>query len=179
MKRFNILSIVVIVIMILTMVMLVIAKGPVGDTITINWLEDAERYNAEDLLLSSWTDDPLGPAELIKTGKAYHFADINEYYNDPEIEFSGSLVISATGKLSGHATYISGRSGLPIRDRFKGEVIVDTEALTMVGTYTQWSYAFGTEEDVLSSYPGAIKDEDGEEEPCWWLVGYTEYVAHE
>lgn len=179
MKRFNILSIVVILIMILTMVMLVIAKGPVGDTITINWLEDAERYNAEDLLLSSWANDPLGPAELIKTGKAYHFADIAEYYNQPLENLKGSLVISGAGQLSGHATYISPRSGLPIRDRFKGEVTIDTEAETMVGTYAQWSYAFGTEGDVLSSYPGAIKDEDGEEEPCWWLVGYTEYVAHE
>ena len=179
MKRFNILSIVVIAIMILTMVMLVIAKGPVGDTITINWLEDAERYNAEGLLLNSWTDDPLGPAELIQTGKAYHFADIQEYYNQPLENLSGSLVISGAGQLSGHATYTSTRSGLPIRDRFKGEVIIDTEAFTMVGTYAQWSYAFGTEEEVLYWYPGAIKDEDGEEEPCWWLVGYTEYVAHE
>ena len=179
MKRFNILSIVVILIMILTMVMLVIAKGPVGDTITINWLEDAERYNAEDLLLSSWTDDPLGPAELIKTGKAYHFADIQEYYNWPLDNLSGSLVISGAGQLSGHATYISPRSELPIRDRFKGEVAVNPDDGTMVGTYAQWSYAFGTEDEVLGWYPGAIKDEDGEEEPCWWLVGYTEYVAHE
>ena len=181
MKRFNILSIVVIVIMILTMVMLVIAKGPVGDIITINWIEDAERYNAEGSLLSSWTDDPLGPAELIKTGKAYHFADIQEYYNWPLDNLSGSLVISGAGQLSGHATYTSPSSGLPIKDRFKGEVEikVDDSEGTMIGTYAQWSYAFGTEEDVLSSYPGAIKDEDGEEEPCWWLVGYTEYVAHE
>jgi len=161
------------------MVMLVIAKGPVGDTITINWLEDAERYNAEDLLLSSWTDDPLGPAELIKTGKAYHFADIQEYYNWPLDNLSGSLVISGAGQLSGHATYISPRSELPIRDRFKGEVAVNPDDGTMVGTYAQWSYAFGTEDEVLGWYPGAIKDEDGEEEPCWWLVGYTEYVAHE
>jgi len=130
----------------------VMAKGPVGETVTINWLEDAERRNPDGSLLSSWTDDPIGPADLVRTGKAYHFASIQEYYNYPGLEnLSGSLVISGAGKLSGHAKYTSPASGLPIRDRFQGEVTIDADALTMEGTYTQWSYAFGARDEVLAS----------------------------
>jgi len=180
MKKFNVFSTVTIII-ILVMVTLAMAKGPVGEIITISWCEDAVRHNAIGDVTGEWEDDPLGPAELIQTGKAYHFADIATFWNYYPLEnLEGKVVISAAGQLSGHATYVSPASGLPIRDRFKGEVEIniDDPEVTMIGTYTQWSYAFGTEEDVLSSYPGAIKDEDEEEEPCWWLVGYTEYTAH-
>ena len=152
----------------------VMAKGPVGEAVTISWLEDAIRYNPDGSIKSSWTDDPLGPAVLVQTGKAFHFADIQEYYNWPLENLSGSLVISGGGKLSGHATYTSPSSGLPIRDRFKGEVIIDTDTGAMVGTYTQWSYAFGPEDEVLPKYPTAVPTD---EEGCWF-IGYTEYVAH-
>ena len=56
----------------------VLAKGPAGETVTISWLEDATRYNPDGSLKGSWVDDPLGPADLVRTGKAYHFADIRE-----------------------------------------------------------------------------------------------------
>ena len=156
----------------------VAAKGPVGETVTINWLEDADRYGGDGTHLSSWTDDPLGPADLVRTGKAYHFASIQEYYNYPGLEnLSGSLVISGAGKLSGHAKYTSPASGLPIRDRFQGEVTIDADAGTMVGTYTQWSYAFGPREDVLASYPQAVPA--NKQGAGWWFIGYTNYTAHQ
>ena len=186
MKKFNVFSTVMIIVMILVIATLAMAKGPVGETISIRWCEDAIRYNTIGEEIGSWTNDPippidLDPATLVQTGKAYHFADIQEYYNWPLENLGGSLVVSGAGQLSGHATYVSSKSGLPIRDRFKGEVeiIIGDPVGTMIGTYTQWSYAFGTEEEVLYWYPGAIRDEDEEEDPCWWFVGYTEYVAHE
>ena len=155
----------------------VMAKGPVGATVTINWLEDAVRYNPDGSEKSSWIDDPLGPADLVRTGKAYHFATIQEYYNYPGLEnLTGSLVMSGSGRLSGHATYTSPASGLPIRDRLKGEVTVDPDAGTMVGTYTQWSYAFGPRDEVLTSYPNAVPAK--KQGSGWWLIGYTEYTAH-
>ena len=153
------------------------AKGPVGEIVTVSWLEDAERYGGDGTLLSTWTDDPLGPADLVQTGKAYHFADILEYYNYPLENLSGSLVISGAGKLSGHATYTSPASGLPIRDRFQGEVTIDADEGTMVGTYTQWSYAFGPRDDVLGSYPQAVPAK--KQGSGWWFIGYTDYIAHE
>ncbi len=160
----------------LVMAMPAAAKGPVGETVTVLWLEDASRYSPDDSLLSSWTNDPIGPADLVRTGKAYHFASIQEYYNYPGLEnLSGSLVISGAGKLSGHAKYTSPASGLPIRDRFRGSVTIDAE--TMVGTYTQWSYAFGPREDVLDSYPQAVPAQ--KEGSGWWFIGYTEYNAHQ
>ncbi len=154
----------------------VMAGGPGGQTVTIDWLEDAERYDGDGTLLSSWTDDPLGPADLVQTGKAYHFADIQEYYNWPLQNLSGSLVISGAGKLSGHATYTSPASGLPIRDRFQGEVNIDADAETMEGTYTQWSYAFGAKDEVLDSYPQAVPA--NKQGTGWWFIGYTVYIAH-
>jgi len=155
----------------------VLAKGPVGETITVNWLEDAVRYSPDGSVLSSWTDDPLGPADLVRTGKAYHFAAIQEYYNWPLENLSGSLVISGAGKLSGHATYTSPASGLPIKDRFQGEVTINADALTMEGTYTQWSYAFGTRDAVLGSYPNAVPAK--KQGSGWWFIGYTDYTAHQ
>jgi len=156
----------------------VMAKGPVGETVTISWLEDAVRYSPDGSTLSSWIDDQLGPADLVRTGKAYHFASIQEYYNYPGLEdLSGSLVISGAGKLSGHATYTSPASGLPIRDRFRGSVTIDADAGTMVGTYTQWSYAFGARDEVLASYPGAVPA--NKQGAGWWFIGYTEYNAHQ
>lgn len=152
------------------------AKGPVGETVTISWLEDAVRYNGDGSVHSSWTDDPLGPADLVRTGKAYHFADIQEYYNYPLENLSGSLVISGAGKLSGHATYTSPASGLPIRDRFQGEVTIDADEETMEGTYTQWSYAFGAKDEVLASYPQAVPAK--KQGSGWWFIGYTDYIAH-
>lgn len=153
------------------------AKGPVGETVTISWLEDADRYSPDGSILSSWTDDPIGPADLVRTGKAYHFASIQEYYNYPGLQnLSGSLVISGAGKLSGHAKYTSPASGLPIRDRFKGEVTIDADEGTMVGTYTQWSYAFGARDEVLASYPQAVPA--NKQGSGWWFIGYTEYTAH-
>jgi len=151
------------------------AKGPVGETVTISWLEDAGRYSPDGSLLNSWTDDPIGPATLVRTGKAYHFS-IQEYYNQPLENLSGSLVISGAGKLSGHAKYTSPASGLPIRDRFQGEVTIDADALTMVGTYTQWSYAFGARDEVLDSYPQAVPAK--KQGSGWWFIGYTDYIAH-
>ncbi|TKJ46995.1 hypothetical protein CEE34_06085 [Candidatus Aerophobetes bacterium Ae_b3a] len=155
----------------------VMAKGPVGEIITIHWLEDAVRYNPDGSEKASWTNDPLGPADLVRTGKAYHFDTIQEYYNYPGLEnLSGSLVISGSGRLSGHARYTSPASELPIRDRFKGQVTVDPDAGTMVGTYTQWSYAFGSEADVHGSYPKAVPAK--KQGSGWWFIGYTDYTAH-
>jgi len=155
----------------------VMAKGPVGEIISISWFEDAVRYNPDGSVITSWSNDPLGPADLVRTGKAYHFATIQEYYNYPGLEnLSGSLVISGSGRLSGHATYTSPASGLPIRDRFKGEVTVDPDAGTMVGIYTQWSYAFGPRDEVLAGYPNAVPAK--KQGSGWWFIGYTEYTAH-
>jgi len=151
------------------------AKGPVGETVVIYWLEDCVRYNPDGSETSSWTDDPLGPATLVQTGKAYHFASIGDYYNWPLENLSGSLIISGGGNLSGHATYTSPRSGLPIRDRFQGQVSI--EEGTVVGTYTQWSYAFGPKADVLEWYPAAVPA--GKEGSGWWFIGYSMYYAHE
>lgn len=176
MKRFSILSTVVAVVVMLAMVTPAMAKGPVGETVTINWLEDAVRYYPDGSVHSNWTDDPLGPADLVQTGKAYHLADIQGWYNQELPNLSGSLVISGAGKLSGHATYTSAFSGLPIRERFKGEVTIDADAKTMEGTYTQWSYAFGPSDDVLASYPWAVPA--GKKGSGWWLVLYTDYTAH-
>jgi len=151
------------------------AKGPVGEPVTISWLEDAVRYNPDGSVESSWTNDPLGPATLVQTGKAYHFADIQQYYNYPGLEnLRGSLVISGAGKLSGHAKYTSPASQLPIRERFQGEVTIDAGA--MVGEYTQGSYAFGARDEVLDAYPQAIPAK--KQGSGWWFIGYTEYTAH-
>ena len=164
----------VVAVTLLAIVAPVVAKGPMGATLTIYWNEDAVRYNPDGSVKSSWMNDPLGPATLVQTGKAYHFADIQEYYNWPLENLDGSLVISGGGNLSGHATYTSAYSGLPIRERFQGQVSIEEER--MVGTYTQWSYAFGPKADVLEWYPAAVPA--GKEGSGWWFIGYTEYVAY-
>lgn len=173
-----------------TLVMLVLAITPVyaGPPATVAvgpWLEDGTRYNPDGTLYevpwNPWTADPNGPMDLRQTGKAYHVVDINDYYNvfAPNIP-EGHMVISGSGNLSGQAEFISSVSGLPQRDRFKGNVTVNPPSWS--GTYTQYSYAYGTEEEVKAYYPGAvIPDPEDMPEPgesAWWFIHYTEYTAY-
>lgn len=145
--------------------------------VIVSWEEDATRYYPDGTVWASWTDDPNGPMELLQTGKAYHAVNITEFYNIflPDVE--GSLVISGAGKLSGHATYTSLVSGLPIKEHFKGEVTMDLVNNTMEGNYTQYAWAFGSQEDVLTYYPNALP-EKSPEAGGWWLIGYTVYTVH-
>jgi hypothetical protein len=175
MKKFTTFGILVVLLAIFVMAAPVLAKTPTGETITIAWLEDAVRYSPDGSIRSSWTDDPLGPAMLVRTGKAYHFADIGEFYNQLLPDVRGSMVISGAGVLSGHATYTSLYSGLPIKERFRGRVTIDAGAGTMVGTYTQWAYAFGSKDAVLAYYPQAAPAGKGDR----WFIGYTDYTAHQ
>ena len=143
--------------------------------VTVTWLEDATRYNPDGTEAGQWQDDFIGPMDLHQTGKAYHALNIAQFYNVflPDIE--GSLVISGAGNLSGHVTYTSLASGLPIKERLRGNVIIDPQAGTMVGAYTQWAYAYGS--DVLSSYPNAVPA--NKQGAGWWFIGYTVYTAHQ
>ncbi len=93
----------------------------------------------------------------------------------PDVE--GSMVISGAGKLSGHATYTSLFSGLPIKELFKGDISVDPDNGTITGSYTQRAYAFGSQEDVMTYYPNSIP-EKSEKARGWWFIGYTEYTAY-
>jgi len=172
----------------LTMLVLVAAPafaGPPTNVTVGSWLEDGTRYNPDgtlfDVSWNPWTADPNGPMELRQTGKAYHVVDINDYYNAfaPNIP-EGHMVISGSGNLSGQAEYISSVSGLPMRNRFKGNVTIDPPSWS--GTYTQYSYAYGTEEEVKAYYPGAVipdsEDTPELDESAWWYIHYTEYTAY-
>ena len=151
------------------------AKGPVGETVTINWLEDAVRYNPDGSVKNSWTNDGPYSGDLVAIGKTYRFATIQEYYNTELPDLEGKLIISGSGILSGHATYTW--YGLPTRNIFHGRVTIDANAETMVGTYTQWKYVFGSRDDVLSYYPNAFPA--AKQGAGWWVVSYTDYIAHQ
>ena len=164
------------------LVLLALAAAPVAagasTMVTVTWQEDAIRYNPDGTIKSTWFNDPLGPMTLLQTGKAYHSVDIVEYYNYPGLEnVEGSLVISGGGSLAAHVTYTSPYSGLPIRDLLRGNVTVDPDAGTLAGTYTQFSYAFGSRDEVLAYYPNAVPDKEPDAKG-WWFIGYTDYVAH-
>ena len=177
MKKFAILgSILAVVALLFATVVPAMAAPP--STVTVSWEEDATRYYPDGTVWASWTDDPNGPMELLQTGKAYHAVAIAEFYNILLPDVEGSLVISGAGKLSGHATYTSLASGLPIKEHFKGDVTIDPDGGTMVGNYTQYAWAFGTAEDVLTYYPNALP-EKSPEAGGWWLIGYTVYTVHQ
>ena len=152
--------------------------------ITITWFENAIRYNAVGGENSSWFNDPLGPAILVQDNGGWCFADINEVYNafGDLIDFSGAAVISEIGVFSGYTTYISTASGLPIEDNFLGQVEIiiyeDGTSGTMVGTLTQWAYAFAeSDEDITildEKYPNAVEcAEEGK-----WFIGHTDYITY-
>jgi hypothetical protein len=170
----------------------IIVTIKVVEIITIHWLEAAVRYNALGEVTNSWSNDsvpPLDewcPAELILTDGEYHFADVKDFFNIyalPDTE--GSVFIDETGLLSGYATYTLG-NGFPCQSDFEGqvEIIIYEEAIeieevlldgTMVGTYTQWKYVFGTEEKVKAVYKEAVLCEGSEVK---WFVGHTIYFPH-
>lgn len=150
---------------------------PEEKLITITWFEDAIRYNSDGTEHSNWSNDPLGPATLIQDDGGWCFADISEYFNTTEITFEGIVFIDETGKLSGNAAYTLYE--LPTENIFVGqvEIVVDEDETsgTMVGTYTQFKYAFGTEEDILDNYPKAVECVSDEGK---WFVQYTDYIAY-
>jgi len=149
---------------------------PEEQLINITWFEDAIRYHPNGDELQRWYNDPLGPATLIQDNGGYCFANINQYFNTTEIEFEGIVFIDETGKLSGNAAYTLYE--LPTENIFIGqvEIVVDEDGTsgTMVGTYTQFKYAFGTETDILEHYPKAVECEDEGK----WFVQYTDYTAY-
>ena len=144
--------------------------------ITITWFEDAIRYNADGSSHSNWVNDELGPATLIQDDGGWCFADVKDFYNDPTLEYSGIVFIGETGNLSGNAAYTLYE--LPTENIFEGQVEIvifeDGTSGTMIGTYTQYKYAFGTEEDILEHYSKAIECIDEGK----WFVQYTDYITY-
>ena len=147
-------------------------------TITITWFEDAIRYNPNGEIIDGgiWYNDPLGPATLIQDNGGWCFADVKDFYNDPTLEYSGIVFIDETGKLSGNAAYTLYE--LPTENIFVGqvEIVVDEDETsgTMIGTYTQFKYAFGTEDEVEAIYPKAVECVDEGK----WFVQYTDYITY-
>jgi len=176
----------------------------VEGTITIRWLEDSVRFYPDNSIWYTFQNDPIPPEEaepatLILIDGGYHFADANEVYNYFDLpNFEGSAVIDGTGQLIVDTTYTSTVSGLPMKEHIEGKVEIilgeekgeviwpedpkDYDGI-MVGTYTQWAYAFGTEEEVFSGLPGFTKGYPWavpapEQGLNWWFIGHTEYIAH-
>ena len=149
---------------------------PEEKLITITWFEDATRYNADASWHSSWVNDELGPATLIQDDGGWCFADVKDFYNDPTLEYSGIVFVDETGKLSGNTAYTLYE--LPTENIFVGqvEIAVDEDGTsgTMIGTYTQFKYAFGTETDILEHYPKAVECVDEGK----WFVQYTDYTTY-
>jgi len=145
--------------------------------VTVSWLEDAIRYYPDGTVHSQWLDDPIGPMDFIKTGNAYHALDIAQFYNYyPLPELEGFMTVGGSGKLSGRATYTY--PVLPLSNRFEGNVTIDPVAETMTGTYTQYRYVFGSQEDVISIYPFAVP-EKSPNAAGWWYIGETVYTVHQ
>lgn len=151
-------------------------------TIIITWFEDAERWHPDGLYHSDWLNDPNGPATLIKDNGGWCFADVNEVYNASGdlLDFSGIVFIDETGKLSGNTTYILYE--LLTENIFVGQVEIiiyeDETSGTMVGTYTQFKYAYAESEEELEilnfRYPKAVECTDEGK----WYVQYTDYTAY-
>jgi hypothetical protein len=90
MKKFCILVIVAALAIVLGNAPVAMAKGPAGESVTIGWYEDATRYNPDGSISQSWSDDGPSSAEFIQTGKAYHLAGIQQYYNTTLAQLGGS-----------------------------------------------------------------------------------------
>ncbi len=174
MKKIAILALALSLLLVGIMAVPVLADPPT--TVTVSWLEDAIRYYPDGTVHSQWIDDPMGPMEFLKTGNAYHAVDIAQFYNYfPLPDLEGSMIISGKGNLSGRATYTY--PVLPLKNRFMGNVTIDPVARTMTGTYTQYRYVFGSQEDVIANYPYAIPEKSSKA-AGWWYIGQTDYTAH-
>ena len=151
-------------------------------TVNVWWLEDAERYGGDGTLLSSWTNDrippeqPKGVIEFTKTGQAYH-AGMEWFYNYYPLDiFSASPLVISRGRFSAWARYTSSRSSLPILDKIRGKLTIDPDLGTAYGSYVQYSYVEGIEDEgtVKFWYANAVETDD----PGVWLVGVTYYTVH-
>jgi len=151
--------------------------------ITITWFEDAERQHPDGSYHSAWTSDPNGPATLIQDDGGWCFADVNEVYNASGdlLDFSGTVFITETGVFSGHTAYYLYE--LETENIFVGQVEIivyeDGTSGTMVGTYTQFKYAYAEDDEEIeildSKYPKAIECVEDEGK---WFVQYTDYITY-
>jgi hypothetical protein len=159
-----------------------VVSATVG-TIQVWWYEDAQRYNADGTLASSWTNDripplsPIGYIEFRVTGRAYHggMEWFYNYYPLPNFSASPLVVSNGNGRFAAWARYTSPRSGLPILDKIRGSLTIDPDAGTAYGSYTQYSYIESCDgEAVQMYYPWAEATDD----PCVWYGGWTDYTVH-
>lgn len=175
-------------VLIALVLMLALATGAsvlqaAGETIQVWWYEDAVRYGADGTVQSSWTNDQIPPAspvgyiEFRVTGNAYH-AGMEWFYNYyplPNFRATPLIVPGGAGNFAVWARYSSPRSALPILDKMRGTLSIDSAAGTAYGSYTQYSYIESCDEAaVMSSYPWAQATDD----PCVWFGGWTHYTVH-
>ncbi len=154
-----------------------------GETIQVWWYEDAVRYGADGTVQSSWTNDripppsPVGYIEFRMTGNAYH-AGMEWFYNYyplPTFRATPLIVPGGAGNFAVWARYSSPRSTLPILDKIRGTLSIDTAAGTAYGSYTQYSYIESCDEAaVMLWYPWAEPTDD----PCVWFGCWTDYTVH-
>jgi len=163
-----------------------LAKGPLSGpnamAIDVSFTEDAVSTWGNGVPRGTWSDTypstGVPTIELIKTGKAYHRADgmwFNIWLDQMSITGNSPMTIS-NGRLACWTEYFSPFSGLLIRDQFRGQITIfeTDEGWTMEGEYTQYSYSFGTADEILSEYPNAIQIDNSDK----WLIGTTIYTAH-
>lgn len=146
-------------------------------TLTISWVEVANRYSYDGTLQAYFPPETIGPLEFLQTGKTYHAVSLADFYSIPVSDIKGSMIISGSGNLSAEITYVRFNSPLTIRDLTYGRVTVDPDAGTMIGTYTQYRQAYGSRAEVLAVYPYAIPDKSPNA-GGWWFLDYTEYVTY-
>jgi hypothetical protein len=130
---------------------------------------------------------PVSAVDFDKLVNTYYSTDIGSFMAGgyaPGTTPTGFLKINGAGKLFGYASYISGRSGLPIFQVFRGDVTVtlcaDSATGTVNGTYSDQAFVFGNATTVLAWYPGAVPvcpmghinaGLDG-----WWYAWYGNYT---
>jgi len=160
---------------------------PIQETIQVWWLEDADRNGGDGTQLPGWSNDripnpedyPKDYIEFAVHGKSYHALEVEAFYNYyPLVDFESSPFVIANGKFAFWARYKSPRSELPILDKMRGKLTIyegEEEDYTAEGTYVQYSYAFGTADDVLDWYPNA---KESPRTQGMWLLGITYYTVH-
>jgi hypothetical protein len=162
-------------------------KAKILTVVALSWDESYTCYHPDGSYWHgpwSYTVEDVDFAHLVNT---YYTTDMAAFMGGgtPPTDLTGFIRINGAGKLFGYASYISGNSGLPIFQLFRGEVevtLADDGTGTMDGTYADWLYVFGTEDEVVSAYgegavPVAPMGHIKAGKAGWWYLAHGEYTV--
>ncbi len=162
-------------------------KAKILTIVALSWDESYTAYHPDGSYWHGPWNYTIEDVDFVHLVNTYYTTDMADFMGGgtPPTDLTGFIRINGVGKLFGYASYISGNSGLPIFQIFRGDVQVtlcaDGVTGTMSGTYSDQVFIFGNAAVVLTAYPNAVPVRPMGHIKAgaagWWYLAHGEYTV--